>query len=48
MKTVQAALWYFIMHLYKQSSDCQDVFCWFFLHMYNMMHGSENVKFDYT
>jgi hypothetical protein len=25
-KTVQAALWYFIMHLYKQSSHCQDVF----------------------
>ena len=24
--TVQAALWYFIMHLYKQSSCCQDVF----------------------
>jgi hypothetical protein len=25
-KTVQAALWYFIMHLYKQSSHCQDMF----------------------
>ena len=25
-KTVQAALPYFIMHLYKQSSHCQDVF----------------------
>jgi len=25
-KTVQAALWYFIMHLYKQSGHCQDVF----------------------
>ena len=25
-KTVQAALRYFIMHLYKESSHCQDVF----------------------
>ena len=24
-KTVQTALWYFIMHLYKQSARCQDV-----------------------
>jgi len=25
-KTSQAALWYFTMHLYKQSGNCQDVF----------------------
>jgi len=25
-KTVRAALWYFIMQLYRQSSHCQDVF----------------------
>ena len=24
-KIVQTALWYFIMHLYKQSGRCQDV-----------------------
>jgi hypothetical protein len=47
-KTVQAALQYFIMHPYRQFSDCQDVFCWLFLQMYNTMHSSQNVKFVYT
>ena len=47
-KTVQAALWYFVtvrMCLISTKSLMQKVwFCWFFLHMYIMMHGSENIK----